>query len=59
MTTALIIKGKRKDVRNVRGTCQVPFPRSHHDAVVERFAVAFAETGHLFHHVGELSDVEK
>ena len=30
----------------------------HHDAVVEQGAVALAEAGHLFHHVGELIDVE-
>ena len=30
----------------------------HHDAVVEQGAVAFAQAGHLFHHVGELGDVE-
>ena len=31
----------------------------HHDAVVEQRAVAFAEAGHLLHHVGELGDVER
>src|SRR5262249_14923603 len=30
----------------------------HHDAVVEQRAVAFAQAGHLLHHVGELGDVE-
>ena len=30
----------------------------HHDAVVEQGAVAFAQAVHLFHHVGELGDVE-
>ena len=31
----------------------------HHDAVVNQGAFAFAEAGHLFHHVGELGDVER
>ena len=30
----------------------------HHDAVVEQRPFAFAQGGHLFHHVGKLIDVE-
>jgi hypothetical protein len=31
----------------------------HHDAVVQQRAVAFSQAVHLFHHVGELLDVER